>query len=94
MPSLTGCGVTYAPNPMLPYNLADMTLQWQRHHPSNFDAFSGMPLSPHNMSDSRYDINAHVDHRMPFDVQSVPVTPRSVFATEAWPLCYRYADKE
>ena len=68
--------------------------QWQHYHPFNFAAFSGMPLTPHNMTDPRYDFDAHADHQMPFDVQSVPVAPRRVFDTEAWPLCYRYADEE
>ncbi|KAJ5382196.1 Di-copper centre-containing protein [Penicillium concentricum] len=68
--------------------------EWQRHHPSNFAAFSGMPVTPHNMTDPRYDFGAHADHQMSFDVQSVPVTPRKVFDTEVWPLCYRYADEE
>ncbi|PYI02568.1 hypothetical protein BO78DRAFT_422357 [Aspergillus sclerotiicarbonarius CBS 121057] len=71
-----------------------MSAAWQRHHPSNFAAFSGMPLGPHNMSDPSYDPDAHADHQMPFDVQSVPVAPRRVFDTEAWPLCYRYPDGE
>ncbi|TPX18679.1 uncharacterized protein E0L32_002536 [Thyridium curvatum] len=68
--------------------------EWQRRHPSNFAAFSGMPLTPHNMTSSSYDLHAHADHLMPFDVQSVPVAPRMVFDIEAWPLCYRYADEE
>ncbi|TDZ36775.1 Tyrosinase ustQ [Colletotrichum spinosum] len=68
--------------------------KWQRHHPSNFDAFSGVPLHPHKMNESSYDFDANADHKMPFDVQSVPVAPRKVFDTEAWPLCYRYADEE
>ncbi|TDZ16719.1 Tyrosinase [Colletotrichum orbiculare MAFF 240422] len=63
--------------------------KWQRHHPSNFDAFSGVPLHPHKMNESSYDFDAHADRKMPFDVQSVPVAPRRVFDTEAWPLCYR-----
>ncbi|PLB35279.1 tyrosinase family protein [Aspergillus candidus] len=66
--------------------------EWQHYHPINFAAFSGMPLTPHNMTDLRYDLDAHADHQMPFDVQSVPVAPRKVFDTEAWPLCYRYTD--
>ncbi|TQV92122.1 monooxygenase [Cordyceps javanica] len=68
--------------------------EWQRRHPSNFGAFSGMPLTPHNMTDPRYDPEAHVDHRMPFDVQSAPITPRMVLDTSNWPLCYRYAEEE
>ena len=53
-----------------------------------------MPMTPHNMTDPRYDPDAHADQQMPFDVQSVPVTPRRVFDTESWPLCYRYTDGE
>ncbi|KAF3798337.1 Tyrosinase ustQ [Colletotrichum gloeosporioides] len=68
--------------------------KWQRHHPSNFAAFSGIPLNPKNMSDPRYDLEAHADHLMPFDVQSVPVAPSRVFDTESWPLCYQYSDEE
>ncbi|GLI73314.1 hypothetical protein PoHVEF18_001529 [Penicillium ochrochloron] len=68
--------------------------KWQRHHPSNFAAFSGLPFTPHNMTDPRYDPGAHADHQMTFDVQSVPVAPREVFDTQSWPLCYRYADDQ
>ena len=46
------------------------------------------------MSDPRYDIDAHADHRMDFDVWSVPVAPMALFDTEGWPLCYRYTDAE
>ena len=42
------------------------------------------------MSNPHYDLDAHADHRMGFDVQSVPVAPRRVFDIEAWPLCYQY----
>lgn len=69
-------------------------LQWQRHHPSNFAAFSGMPLKTHNMNGTNYDIEASADVPMPFDVQSLPVAPRAVFDTEVWPLCYQYVDDE
>ncbi|EFW99235.1 tyrosinase [Grosmannia clavigera kw1407] len=68
--------------------------EWQHHHPSNFAAFSGMPTRPHNMTDERYDPNAHADHRMSFDVQSVPVTPSMVFDTKSWPLCYQYTNED
>lgn len=53
-----------------------------------------MPLIPHNMTDVlvQYDLDAHPDHLMPFDVQSPPVAPRMLFDTEAWPLCYQYSD--
>ncbi|KAF4124345.1 tyrosinase [Geosmithia morbida] len=69
---------------------------WQRQHPSNFAAFSGMPLVPHNMTDPHYDADARVlvDEPMFFDVQSVPVAPRTLFDIETWPLCYRYAEEE
>ena len=53
-----------------------------------------MPFIPHNMTDPRYDPDAHADHQMTFDVQSVPVAPRKVFDTQSWPLCYRYADDQ
>lgn len=68
--------------------------QWQRHSSSNFHAFSGMPMSPHNMNDTRYDVDAHADFQMPFDTQGVSVSPRRVFDTESWPLCYRYMEEE
>ncbi|OHE92547.1 monooxygenase [Colletotrichum orchidophilum] len=68
--------------------------KWQRHRPSNFAAFSGIPLHPNNTNDSSYDLDANADHKMLFDVQSVPVAPSMVFDTEAWPLCYRYTDEE
>lgn len=68
--------------------------QWQRHSSSNFYAFSGMPMSPHNMNDTRYDVDAHADFQMPFDTQGVSVSPRRVFDTESWPLCYRYMEEE
>jgi tyrosinase len=45
------------------------------------------------MSDPRYDVHAHVDHQMPFDVHSVPVSTSKVFDTEAWPLCYKYTEE-
>jgi tyrosinase len=65
-------------------------MKWQRHHPSNFAAFTGMPLSTHNMTDSRYRLGVQEDDKMYFDLHSVPVAPRDVFDHEAWPLCYRY----
>jgi tyrosinase len=46
------------------------------------------------MTDERYDLTAHADHRMGFDVQSVPVAPKDTLDIEAWPLCYRYTDEE
>lgn len=51
-----------------------------------------MPLDPHNMTHPGYDLDAHADVQMPFDVQSVPMAPSSVFDTESWPLCYHYQD--
>ena len=72
----------------------DIFPQWQHHRRSNFYAFSGMPLKPHNMTASGYDRAANADVPMPFDVQSVPVAPRAVFDTQAWPLCYQYVDVE
>ncbi|KAK1520758.1 monooxygenase [Colletotrichum costaricense] len=68
--------------------------KWQRRHPANFAAFSGIPFHSFNMSDPQYDVKASADYKMPFDVQSVPVTPRQVFDTEAGPLCYQYVDDE
>ncbi|KAG9258584.1 uncharacterized protein F5Z01DRAFT_203092 [Emericellopsis atlantica] len=68
--------------------------EWQRRDPSNFAAFSGMPLVAQDMSDPSYDVDANADHMMPFDIRSVSVPPKAVFDTEAWPLCYRYADEE
>lgn len=52
-----------------------------------------MPQTVHNMTSPRYDPDAHVDHQMPFDTHSVPVAPREVLDTEAWPLCYRYTEE-
>lgn len=103
-----GMAISFTPNDPLFWlhhaQLDRLWSEWQRRHPSNFAAFSGIPLDPQNMTDpfsgillnpqnmtkSHYDFSAHADHRMGFDVQSVPVAPRSVFDTEAWPLCYRY----
>ncbi|KXH43499.1 hypothetical protein CSAL01_12853 [Colletotrichum salicis] len=68
--------------------------KWQRRHPANLAAFSGIPFHSFNMSDVQYDLNASADYEMPFDVQSVPVTPMKVFDTEAGPLCYQYVDEE
>jgi tyrosinase len=67
--------------------------QWQRHHPSNLAAFSGIPLDTRNTSDPRYDPDARADHPMPFDVHSVPMAPMSVFDIESWPLCYQYSSE-
>ncbi|KAJ4369101.1 hypothetical protein N0V83_006185 [Neocucurbitaria cava] len=92
-----GMAISFTPNDPLFWlhhvQLDRLWSEWQRHHPFNFAAFSGMPLNPQNMTDPRYDLNAHADHHMSFDVQSVPVAPRSVFDTESWPLCYRYTDE-
>ncbi|CAO2654359.1 Nn.00g110920.m01.CDS01 [Neocucurbitaria sp. VM-36] len=91
-----GLAIGFTPNDPLFWlhhaQLDRLWSEWQCHHPSNFAAFSGMPLGPHNMTDPRYDLDAHADLQMPFDVQSVPVAPSSVFDTESWPLCYRYQD--
>ncbi|OOF92588.1 hypothetical protein ASPCADRAFT_153285, partial [Aspergillus carbonarius ITEM 5010] len=93
-----GIAINFTPNDPLFWlhhaQIDRLWSEWQRHHPSNFAAFSGMPMTPHNMTDPRYDPDAHADQQMPFDVQSVPVTPRRVFDTESWPLCYRYTDGE
>lgn len=75
-------------------NIHDLEKQWQRHSSSNFYAFSGMPISPHDMNDTRYDVDAYADFQMPFDTQGVSVSPRRVFDTESWPLCYRYIEEE
>ncbi|KAH3981818.1 hypothetical protein HBI70_152860 [Parastagonospora nodorum] len=93
-----GMAMSFTPNDPLFWlhhvQLDRLWSEWQHHHPSNFAAFSGIPLNPHNMSDPRYDVEAHADHQMPFDVQSVPMMPSTLFDIEAWPLCYRYTDKE
>ncbi len=70
--------------------LLTWVIQWQHHHPSNFGAFSGIPLNAQNLSNPHYDLDAHVDHLMGFDNQGVSVPPSRVFDTEGWPLCYRY----
>lgn len=44
----------------------------------NYDAFSGVPLHPHNLSDSRYDLNASTTHKLEFDRLSVPITVNQV----------------
>ncbi|KAJ5585863.1 Di-copper centre-containing protein [Penicillium hetheringtonii] len=92
-----GMAISFTPNDPLFWlhhaQLDRLWNEWQRRHPSNFDAFSGMPTTPHNMSDPRYSLGAHADHQMPFDVHSVPMTPRQVFDTESWPLCYRYTSE-
>ncbi|CRG89666.1 hypothetical protein PISL3812_06705 [Talaromyces islandicus] len=93
-----GMGISFTPNDPLFWlhhaQLDRLWSEWQRRHPSNFAAFSGMPLTAHNMTYPRYDPDVNVDHQMPFDVQSVPVAPRTVLDTEAWPLCYRYTDEQ
>lgn len=104
MGNLIGYGVEYVPPPPPPLSLSSsverltdiygLEKQWQRHSSSNFHAFSGMPMSPHNMNDTRYDVDAHADFQMPFDTQGVSVSPRRVFDTESWPLCYRYMEEE
>ncbi|KAM3563639.1 hypothetical protein ARSEF4850_002216 [Beauveria asiatica] len=91
-----GVADTFTPNDPLFWlhhaQLDRLWSEWQQNHPSNLYAFSGMPLGPHNGTDPRYDPYAHAHHPMPFDVQSVPVTPSSMFDVESWPLCYRYLD--
>ncbi|PQK11381.1 hypothetical protein BB8028_0003g00070 [Beauveria bassiana] len=93
-----GMAITFTPNdPLFWLHHAQMDRlwnKWQRYHPSNFAAFSGMPFTEHNMTSSGYDLDASADHQMPFDVHSVPMTPRKVFDTEGWPLCYRYVNDE
>ncbi|PWY94454.1 monooxygenase-like protein [Aspergillus sclerotioniger CBS 115572] len=93
-----GMAISFTPNDPLFWlhhaQLDRLWSEWQRHHPSNFAAFSGVPLTPYNMTDPRYDLDAHADYQMPFDVLSVAMTPRMVFDTEGWPLCYQYIDEE
>ncbi|KAF1953771.1 tyrosinase [Byssothecium circinans] len=93
-----GMRISFTPNDPLFWlhhaQLDRLWSEWQHRHTSNFAAFSGIPLNPHNMFDPRYDLEAHADHRMGFDVRSVPVAPSRVFDTESWPLCYRYTGEE
>ncbi|PSN60132.1 monooxygenase-like protein [Corynespora cassiicola Philippines] len=91
-----GLAIAFTPNDPLFWlhhaQLDRLWNQWQRHQPSNFAAFSGIPLNPQNIADPRYDLDADANLPMPFDVQSVPMAPSSLFDIESWPLCYRYQD--
>lgn len=77
--NLTVFGVRYVSFSILLYALEIIYCQqWQFAHPENYNAFSGLPLHPHNLSDSRYDLNASTAHMLKFDRLSVPVTVAQV----------------
>jgi len=90
------CTQSYASNDPLFWlhhtQLDRLWSKWQNADPMNYDAFSGVPLHPHNLSDSRYDLNASTTHKLEFDRLSVPITVNQVFNHGAPPFCYKYVE--
>jgi len=88
-----GCG-SFTPNDPIFWlhhaQLDRLWSNWQNASPENFDSFSGVPLNSHNLTDTRYDLNATADHLMGFDRLSVGVRVSEVFDHQAPPFCYLY----
>ncbi|EJT97271.1 Di-copper centre-containing protein [Dacryopinax primogenitus] len=91
-----GMAIAYTPNDPLFWlhhaQLDRLWSEWQVVDPLNFDAFSGLPLNPTNLSNPHYSPNASTTHLMEFDRLSVSVPVSSMFDHEQWPLCYQYAE--
>jgi len=90
------CEEGYTPNEPLFWlhhaQLDRLWSNWQSLHPSNFFAFSGVPLNTHNLTDPRYDLNASITYMMQYDRLSVPVPVSSTFDHSTPPFCYKYED--